>query len=32
MKILEQMGIEVHAYVTQIGDIQIDPVKMTYEI
>lgn len=31
MKILEQMGIEVHAYVTQIGDIQIDPVKMTYE-
>ena len=31
MKILEQMGIEVHAYVTQIGDIQIDPSKMTYE-
>lgn len=31
MKILEQMGIAVHAYVTQIGDIQIDPVKMTYE-
>ena len=31
MKILEQMGIEVHAYVTQIGDIQIDPAKMTYE-
>ena len=31
MKILEQMGIEVHAYVTQIGDIQIDPAKMNYE-
>lgn len=31
IKILEQMGIEVHAYVTQIGDIQIDPAKMTYE-
>ncbi|MGN1205420.1 MAG: chorismate synthase [Eubacterium sp.] len=31
MKILEQMGIEVRAYVTQIGDIVADTERIDYE-